>query len=244
MKFPRCYLARPDWKGDLIVPGKDAAHYLRNVLRLAAGDKIEAFDGAGTCAIARVEKTDPMTLRIAERRCRQVESAARLTLIQALPKGSRMDWIVEKTTELGVSSIWPVVTERCVSRPVGDRSGKHTRWRTIAESAARQSGRGLVPEISPVATIEDALSRCGEFDVVFAGILTEEARPLRDVVRDFTPGSALRVALVVGPEGDFTEGERERLGRAGVIAVRYAPTTLRVETAAVAGIAVLAAWLL
>jgi 16S rRNA (uracil1498-N3)-methyltransferase len=160
----------------------------------------------------------------------------RVTLIQALAKPARMDWLVEKATELGVGEILPVTTERVV---VEGGQHKVERWERIAASAARQCGTPHVPRILPVCSLSLALERIAGFDLTVLGCLAPGVRRFREAM-EMRRGSEVRnVALLIGPEGDFTPGETSAMLEKGAVPVSFGPLVLRVETAAVFGLSVL-----
>jgi 16S rRNA (uracil1498-N3)-methyltransferase len=207
----------------------DALHHLRSVLRLRAGDQVELFDGAGMGAAAEIVRVtaEAAELRILAPTSAERESPLDLTLSVALARGGKLDWIVEKATELGVRRILPFAAER--STPRADKS---ERWRRIASAAAAQSGRVVAPEILPVARLEAVLADREAYDRRL--FLWEKATaPLRTEV-----GRAPRRVLVVtGPEGGFSAAESQRALAAGLELVGLGPRILRAETAAIAAVA-------
>ncbi len=227
--------------GDLELTGDDY-HYLIRVRRLAAGDQVELFDGAGRAANAELTAVmaDRATLRVAEPREVEAQSAVEITVILSLIKGDRTEWAIQKLVELGVNRIVPTRAERCVVRLEGKRAEeRHRRYVAVATDAARQCGRATVPDIAPVADLAGALA------AVPAGtlrlMLWEQARgeSLRTAVEAAagSPG----IAILVGPEGGFTPAEAEFAAAAGWRPVGLGPRILRSETAAIAAAAVVAA---
>jgi 16S rRNA (uracil1498-N3)-methyltransferase len=152
-----------------------------------------------------------------------------------------MELILEKATELGASIIRPVVTARVVSRlNDGQRKERRKRWQKIVLSAARQCGTCWIPEVAPIEDFAKAMLHVGSLDVVLMGALTVEARPLRHVLAGVRRRSPRSVGLLVGPEGDLSPSEVERAVGAGAVPVSLGPRVLRVETAALFGMSVLA----
>lgn len=239
----RCFVPPDQWLQQEIRHDSALDHYLRDVLRLKTGDRAIVFDGAGREAEVELQspgdaRRQPAPLRVVEIRHATNEVSIRLTLLQAVPKGDRMDWLVEKATELGVYAIRPVVTERGIVRvKPGEKSNRSDRWQRIAESAARQCGTAWVPEVRPVAGLSDSLADGRQADLFLVGSLDPAARPLRDVVRD--RGSLATAALLIGPEGDLTPHELSLARDAGAVPVTFGRRVLRVETAAVYGISIL-----
>jgi 16S rRNA (uracil1498-N3)-methyltransferase len=152
-----------------------------------------------------------------------------------------MELVVEKTTELGVSVIRPVLTERVVTRPEGGRAAARVeRWRRIAVSAAKQCGRDRVPSIAEIAPFSDALPEGGRCDLFLAGSLAPDAVPLSKALAPWRKRKPQSVAILIGPEGDLSPDELHEAANEGAVPVSFGNTTLRVETAAIFAAAVLA----
>lgn len=227
--MPRLFVAPEKLVGERLVLDADARKYLTKVLRLAAGDEVVIFDGRGTEIEARLVNGGELSLG---RRRAVALPAVAITLLQAVAKGDRMDLVVQKTTELGVTRIVPVLAARSVARPE-----RAARWQTIAREAARQSGRADVPEVAVPVPLETALATSAEVRfVLFEG---ERARSLRREL----PGTAHSVALLVGPEGGFTPAEVESAEKHGFRPVGLGPRILRTETAAIVAVALVQAGL-
>lgn len=220
---------------------KDAARHLK-VLRPEEGEKFELFDGKGAW---RVYEHSGGALRASGALSREERPALPpLTLFACVTKGSRWDWTIEKATELGVSRIVPVISERTIVRVRADeREAKRERWTRIAEDAARQSDARWVPEVLAPVDFGDSLAMVSE-TACFVGALTTP--PPRPVLAEFAAwrGECAApkggVAVYVGPEGDFTPDELSRLL---VVArpVSLGPTVLRAETAAIFAVGAIAA---
>ena len=243
----RCWVSPDAWDDRDLRLSPEETHHLLNVLRAAPGELVTVMDGRGREAEARL--TTVGAERGASRRVvlevvgkvRAVQPAVYLTLMQALPKGQRMDWIVEKATELGVSEILPVTTEHVVARlREGQKDARRERWQRIAQSAAKQCRTSWVPEVRPVCAFADALAVCAKADLFLVGALTPEARLLRTVLEEAAKKSHPRsLALLIGPEGDLSSAELAEAGRAGAVPVSFGPWVLRVDTAALFGLSVL-----
>jgi 16S rRNA (uracil1498-N3)-methyltransferase len=229
----------------------EESHYLLHVLRLRAGERVNVFDGRGRDADAtlsagpagggRAKRAGEcqVELQLTNTRTRP-PPAPEITLLQALPKAARMDWILEKATELGIRAIQPLITQRVVgAEGRGREDGKADRWRRVVLSAARQCNTVWVPEVLPLKSFAEYESSLPAFDLVIFGCLTEAARPLRDVLRSYEDRPPRRVALLIGPEGDFTPDETRSALTAGVVPVTFGSRVLRVETAALFGLSVL-----
>ena len=218
---------------------RDALHHLK-VLRPKDGEEIELFDGKGSLrrylfdAAARGLRAAPgQTIQTVG------QSNNSLTLFACVTKGSRWDWTIEKATELGVTRIVPVISDRTIVRiPKAERAAKRERWQRIAEDAARQSDAVWLPEIVEAVDFADTLPLV-KACTCFVGALTDpQPRPLLEAVRASDPLPS-DLAVYVGPEGDFTPDELRAL-LACATPVSFGPTVLRAETAALFGVAVLA----
>jgi len=169
------------------------------------------------------------------------QRACDIALIQAIPKGARMDLVIEKATELGVARIIPVITDRSVVRLDAKQARKRAgRWDRIALSASKQCGTPWLPEIDPVQSYSRAIERLGEFDAVLLGSLVEGTQPLRTVIDSLREQAPASIAVIIGPEGDLTPGETDAAVEAGARPVSFGDLTLRVETAALYAASVLA----
>jgi 16S rRNA (uracil1498-N3)-methyltransferase len=238
----RLFVPAEKWVEARAVVDGDAHRHLARVLRARAGDALTLFDGQGReidAVVASVER-DRTTLTLGAPRLAAVPGGARIVLLQSLARGERMDWIIQKTTELGVAKIVPVAAERSVARlAAGEAEARRARWEKIAREAARQCGRAEVPVIAPAAALTDALAISRRDDLEDAGgvglALWEgsRGRPLRAAL---TP-PPLTVALLVGPEGGFTGEEIATAQAAGFDIVGLGARILRVETAALVAVA-------
>ncbi len=223
--------------GKIIIRG-DELHHARDVMRLAAGDGISVFDGTGreySGIILKVDK-EQMAVEI-KKTVERKDEGCRLTLVQALPKSDKMDLIVEKATELGVTTIIPITTERTVVRPDAKKeSSKADRWRKIALVAAKQCGRTTIPEVMPVTGFEDSLRTLNDAEVKIIPCLYENTKAMKEVLGGLKVKSA---AVLIGPEGDFTEKEIAAAKNAGAVPVSLGREVLRSETAAICALSVL-----
>jgi 16S rRNA (uracil1498-N3)-methyltransferase len=209
---------------------EEARHYLRDVLRLSAGDAVELFDGAGRSWPATLE---PGWGALALGPPHPAASRGpALSLLFALAKGEKGDLVVQKATELGVARLAPWAAERSVVK-LDDGKGREraARWRRIAEEAARQCGRADVPEVAAPSPLAAALASvpAGHRAVVFH----PGAAPLPDLGLEGAPG----LALVVGPEGGLTGAELAACDAAGAVRASLGPRVLRAETAAIVALA-------
>lgn len=213
----------------------EKAHYLASVLRCREGEELEILDGKGhsyrakITAMARKEITAEVLGTISH----STESPVNLILIQGLLKSDKMELVIQKATELGISEIIPSVTERSQVRI----TGKNARWRKIAEDASRQSGRTAIPVIHEPAAFRDMFSGDSPYVPYFRrcrGLLFWEREGIR--LKEAMEGleGCRSLIISVGPEGGFTEGEVEMVRRHGFLVATLGSRILRAETAAIA----------
>jgi 16S rRNA (uracil1498-N3)-methyltransferase len=213
------------------------ARQITQVLRLRLGDRVAVFDGTGREIVAALATATPRqaSARILREVPRVGPPALSVTLAQVIPRGSAMDLIVGKATELGVSRIVPLEAERSVRRA----TARGPRWRRIAQEAAEQCGRPDLPELAPIASLEAYLCGHPEGVPLVACDPSEGSRPLVSVCQDLHGVTAL--TLLVGGEGGLSPDEIERLRSPGVHLASLGPRLLRAETAALAALAVIQA---
>jgi 16S rRNA (uracil1498-N3)-methyltransferase len=215
--------------------GDDAASHMLRVLRLRRGDSLVVFDGSGTDFEAEITAVsrEAVTVRVGRGHEVRSESPLEITLLQGVCRGPRMDTVVQKATELGVTRIRPVLTSRGVVRFDSEQAGrKRHHWQRVAIAAAEQSGRSRIPEVGEPQPFEDSVATA-------AGIATRlMLDPAGPGIRELgTPVSP--VGLLIGPEGGLTPEERQFADSHGFTAVRLGPRILRTETAPLAALALL-----
>jgi 16S rRNA (uracil1498-N3)-methyltransferase len=226
---------------ETVVVSAEDHHYLTRVLRLSPGDRVTLFDGRGGEADAEVSRVGPraVELRVLERREAPPQRGPRMTLMQALARGEKLDLVVQKATELGVHCILPVSTARAVPRLEPLRStSRLDRWRKIATQAARQSGRADVPEVQPVVTFAIALASAPRDALKLLFQSGGKPHPLKQALSEITSPPS-EIVAAIGPEGGFTDEEVARAKDAGFVVVGIGPRVLRTETAAVAVLAMI-----
>jgi len=203
----RFFAPKENVKGNLIyIDGREARHIL-NVMRLGEEDKVVVFDGTGKeyTGFIKTAKLKSLTVEIITTRSPKDESLPQITLAQAIPKKEKMDSIVEKATELGVSAIAPLISERTVVElEEGKAFGRVERWRKIARESSKQCGRTRVPEIKDIRKFSDAACDINDFDLGLMAHLSGNTRSLKDAISGFVGG---KIIVFVGPEGDFTPEE-------------------------------------
>lgn len=241
-------------QGDIaMIDGKEA-HHILNVMRLKAGDRIEAFDGKGTLYQGHILDTVNKKVKLKiEAVCRApLVSKLKVTLIQALPKKNKMDYIIQKCTELGIDSIIPIQTARTVVKLDKQKQiARRKRWERIAREAAKQCGRTVNPRIKELTSWKGVLSRLDNFDLKLLPCLSENTQKIKDVLRapldpDIMSGltgqaknKVEKIALFIGPEGGFTTEEIRQAEDAGCLAVSLGTNVLKSDTASVCALAMI-----
>lgn len=238
----RCLLPSEAWNAERALLPAEASHHLVHVVRAREGERVEVFDGCGREATARyIGMADGRAvLEFTTPARNQAQPETAITLYQSIAKGKRMDWIIEKGVELGLTRIVPMDAERCVVRLKNSQAESRVqRWQKKAESAAQQCHTARVPIIDAVGKLGDLVPRAARADLFLVAAIQPDARPLRDVLSCI--GSVPRsIAFAIGPEGDFTKAEIDCMVDAGAIPVSLGRHVLRVETAAVYTLSVLA----
>lgn len=214
-----------------------AAHHVAQVLRCAEGASLTLFDGLGgewTAVITRIRKDDVQVVLTSFDDIER-ESRLAITLVQALPAADKMDWIVQKCTELGVAKILPVISKRSVVRLSGERMERRVRhWQGVAAAACEQCGRNRVPDVGSLDTLTSCLSQLPEEPRFI--LAPQSAQSLSKIQ---CKNSSL--TLLVGPEGGFEEGEYQAAASIGFQPVTLGSRILRTETAGLAAIAMMTA---
>lgn len=226
--------------GDRVTFDAAETHHLARVLRLRPGALIQAVDGRGHEFAVRLTRVEARAAEgeVVSRGVRRTESPLDLTLVQGIPKGEKLEGIIRMATELGVARIVPLVGERTIPRtPSARRAGRVSRWQRVAREAAKQSGRAVIPEVTPPITLPGWLAEPHAPGLIVC--LWEGAEsPVAAVLPE---GHVERATLVVGPEGGFTPDEASSLRSAGAILAGLGPRILRSETAGPVGLALLQA---
>ncbi|MCB2250461.1 16S rRNA (uracil(1498)-N(3))-methyltransferase [Pseudomonas chlororaphis] len=231
MRLSRFFIDAPLSLGEHELP-EAQAHYIGRVLRMAEGDALQLFDGSGhefRGTLLEVGKKR-VVVRLDESFAGQVESPLRIHLGQGLSRGERMDWAIQKATELGVNDITPIFSERCEVRLKDERADKRlTHWRQVAISACEQCGRSRVPVIHPPVLLADWIKQT-QADLKL--VLHPVAEPLESHAKPAT------LAFLIGPEGGLSDAEVVQAQDAGFLPARLGPRVLRTETAPVVALAV------
>lgn len=225
-----------------VISCKDEIAHITKTLRMKIGDKIEVIDGKGKAysgEIYSIQKED-ILLRINAELQNDGELSTEITVYQGIPKSQKMDLIVQKLTEIGVSRIVPVKMERCVKQ-IGEKEDKLlARWERIAFEAVKQSKRTRLPKIEHPLTLKQLIEEIRKNPRILLCHENENKKELKQVLQDDSWRSAKRVGIIVGPEGGITEQEKGEMVEAGAISVSIAKSILRAETAAIVGATILA----
>jgi len=224
-------------KADTVVLSPEESHHLARVLRVEPGQELSLFDGQGTRADGFVDAVTKkeVTVRITGRKT-VPPPTVEITLAQAVCKPDRFEMILQKATELGVRRIQPVITQNA-SLPGGKIEKMVERGAAIIRNAAQQCGTAWLPELLPLQKFSASSLKA---DAVFIGSLHPNARPFREAFNSLDKSKIKTAALLIGPEGDFTEEEVNAAVAAGAIPVTFGSQILRTETAALFGLSVLA----
>jgi 16S rRNA (uracil1498-N3)-methyltransferase len=230
----RRFFGRPE--GSTITLDEDESHHARRVLRLEPGALVVCFDGGGASWRARIVRYEARRaiLDVVEPLPAEPESRPRLCLAIALLKGEKMDLVVQKATELGVSRLVPLVTD--FSEVRSDVSKRLTRWRRVALESAKQCERNQLPDIGPPVSLKSALDDLAETGVAF---VERDGDSLHSFVESFADRAPSALTAFIGPEGGWSGSERTAIRSAGVASLSLGRHVLRAETAAIAALAIL-----
>ncbi|HHX64445.1 MAG TPA: 16S rRNA (uracil(1498)-N(3))-methyltransferase [Chloroflexi bacterium] len=207
------------------------AHQIGRVLRLRPGDRIALLDDSGMEYLVELERISAkeVTARVVAAHRPDTEPPFELTLYQALPKGKKFDWVLQKGTEVGITTFCPMMTRHVV--PQGHvPADRLTRWRRIVTEAAEQSGRARLPQVEPVQTFDEICRPAPEGTLALIATPEAGARPLQHVLEKERE-TPREVRLYVGPEGGFSDEEVMAAREAGIVPVSLGPRILRTETA-------------
>jgi len=239
MRIPRVYVNQPLLAGHEVLLPEQAGEHVARVLRLERGHPLILFNGDGrewdarlVTLVKRAVTAQIFTVREADR-----EAPLQLTLAQGIARGEKMDWILQKATELGVARIVPLVTERTEVKLDEERAGRRlAHWTSVIAGACEQSGRNRLPALEPPQRLDRWIGSLGENLALRLALLPDGDTSLRQL-----PSVEKGAVLVVGPEGGLSEHDMTLLGQGGFRGLRLGPRILRTETAGVAALAALQA---
>ena len=237
MRLTRCHVGLPLSTGATVVLPESAATHLVRVLRLREGDECLLFNGDGHDYGARITSAGKREVSVLILSARHIdnESPLRITLVQGIARGEKMDLILQKATELGVAGVVPVLAERTEVKLDAERTEKRmAHWRSVIVSACEQSGRAQLPALAPPATLAAA---AGELQGIAQKLILDPGG--ENTLSGLVAPPDQQLAVAIGPEGGWSPRDRELLRAAGFTGLRLGPRVLRTETAGLAAIAAL-----
>ena len=244
--MPRFYISPEFWDPNNLILCEAESHHCLNVLRLKEGDKITAFNGQGGEVHTKIETANKGQVRLkGSNPVQSIKPKTQIVLGQAIPKGKNMDLIIEKATELGVSKIHPIISDRSIVRISSNEiTKKQEKWQRVAIEACKQSGQNWLPEIKkPKKTEELFQQNQPEYDLLLIASLQKGSKSLKEILSEYLiahdqnePSSAL---MLIGPEGDFTPSEINLAMNFGCFPMTLGPIVLRSETAALYSLSIL-----
>jgi len=237
MSAPRFFCSPPLIFGDTFELPPEAAHHANRVLRLRVNDPVQVFDGAGNALDAIISEISGKRVVLGKLKpcAEELQSSLHIVLAQAMCSSEKMDWVVQKATELGVAEIQPVQAQRSVARLSSERAEKRIEhWRSVTIAACEQCGRNTLPQAHAPQEFSAWLAQMRDDSSAKFILQPEGAVSLHQ-----QPHPQGKVILLIGPEGGFSADEAIMAHQAGFIPVLLGPRVLRTETAALAGIAAL-----
>lgn len=222
------------------IRSKEDINHIVNVLRMGKGDKVQVSDSCRfeyLCSIEAVDKSC-VALSILDKQAFSKEPDIDITLFQGIPKSSKMDLIVQKNVELGVTSFVPVFMDRTVVEKKSNIDKKIQRWQRISEEAVKQCKRGIIPQVLTAVDSDGMKEELGNFDLVVFPYENEEKRTLKNLLTSLTD-KPKRIALVIGPEGGFSQREALFLNEISGGGVSLGKTVLRTETAGIVAVSMI-----
>jgi len=229
--MPKFFVPSENIKDDkIIINGSDVAH-IKKVLRYREGDNIKLCDSKGFDYNTEISliTSNEIECSIISKIKSETEPDIEVTLFQGIPKASKMEYIIQKNTELGIKRIVPCIMDRCVVK-LNDKSARKTaRWQKVAEEAAKQSGRGEVPVVCEPVTIDEAIKQMKEMDLAFAPYECETENKLKNILLSVKKPKT--VGFIIGPEGGFDLSEIEMIRNENIPGITLGKRILRTETA-------------
>ena len=253
------FFVSPDQVGAnmITIEDRNDLHHMKKVLRLGPGDEVDISDGSAWEYRARIEylEADMAQLQILDKQSFATEPATRVTLYQGIPKQGKMETIIQKCVELGVHRVVPVFMDRTVVVDKGNFQKKIDRWQKVSAEAVKQCRRGIIPEVSGAMRMKEVLDELsGSYDLILIPYENEDGTTIKDVLRSLPaksgdaaapetatlkPDAPGTIAVLIGPEGGFSEEEVAMVTGAGGRSVSLGRTTLRTETAGMAALAMI-----
>ncbi len=228
--------------GEIIIKGEDVNH-IKNVLRMKVDDVFHVCDNTQSINYkVKIDtfETDTIICKIIEQCENQAESNVKVHIYQGLPKADKMELIIQKSVELGVEKITPIEMKRCVVKLDGkDKIKKVDRWQKIAEVAAKQSGRDIIPEICQIQNVKEISTDFRNYDLVLLCYENEKDTFIKDVLKNreiqdkSQSGENIKIAVIIGPEGGIDVSEVEQMETSGAKVISLGNRILRTETVAI-----------
>lgn len=221
---------------DLIKITNEDAKHINKVLRLSIGDEVIVCDGKGTdyiCSISSIDKNEVL-LEIKEKHINLAEPKTKITLYQGIPKAGKMEYIIQKCTELGASEFVPVSTNRCVAKM--ENESKIERLSKVAYEASKQCGRGVIPKVTNQLSFKQLIDVLLKHELILVPYESEENLSLKAALKEI---NANDIAVIIGPEGGFEKEEIDALEKIGAKIVTLGKRILRTETAGMATVAMI-----
>lgn len=222
----------------IFITDKDDIKHITKVLRLDIGDLIDISDSIEfeyETEIISIDR-DYIEVKVLNKKKFTREPQTKITLFQGIPKQGKMETIIQKSVELGVNAIVPIFTERTVVTDKGNFKSKVERWQKIADESVKQCKRGIIPKINQSSTLMEIMKEIGQYELVLFPYENEEAFTIKDCLRNLDV-KPQRIAIIIGPEGGFSDKEAEMIKNAGAKCVTLGKTILRTETAGIVTIA-------
>ena len=232
--MPKFFVEPSKVSDDVVTIDTSDVLHITKVLRLNIGDVVTVSDSASTdyeCEITEISK-GAIILKVLSQKSIDTESNIKITVFQALPKASKMEYIIQKNTELGVVKFVPVALSRCVVKLDNkEASKKVARWQKISDEAAKQSGRGMLPEVYDVVNLKTAIDEMKKADLFFVPYESEDNNSLKPLLKGKSPKT---ISYLIGPEGGFSPEEISYIKESGVPVITLGKRILRTETASIA----------
>jgi 16S rRNA (uracil1498-N3)-methyltransferase len=240
IQMSRFFIGKGAEIGEVLRIEGDSFHHITNVLRHKVGDEIEVCDGKGLCFCIVINKIhkDFLEAHVKDGYPSKSEPQLQVTLFQAVPKGDKFEWIIQKAVELGIYKIVPILTQRCVVKLKDEFFAKKlTRWQKIAFEAAQQSKRGVIPQIEPPISLESSIDCSRNLDLRIIPYEEEKINSIRKIKKE--QWGIKSCGVWIGPEGGFEPEEIRLAKEQSLLPITLGPRILRTETAGMIAISLL-----
>lgn len=237
-KMAKFFIENCQINGKNVYIEKENAKHLINVLRCKIGDEIEVSTGDGFDYLCRIDEIEDLKVIAIIIDCfgNETEPNTKITLFQAISKGDKMDFIIQKCVELGIDEIVPIKTDRTIVDLKGKEEKKLIRWNKISEAAAKQSKRGKIPLVSEILDFKQAILKAENFELCLIPYEKEKKNNIKNILNEFKGNN---IGVFIGPEGGFTENEIKLAIESNIFSVTLGKRILRTETAGMVTTAIL-----